>query len=63
MTASIMDRNANTAENVDVNQEFEFVDSSAVAGVLMMDPAVNNSWMGKLLTTRTNVKEMTARQT
>ena len=38
-----------------------FVYSSAVAGVLMMDPAVNNSWNGKLLTARTNAKEMTAR--
>jgi len=38
-----------------------FVDSSAVVGVLMMDPAVNNSWIGKLLTARTNAKEMTAR--
>ena len=37
-----------------------FVDSSAVAGALMMDPAVDNSWIGKLLTARTNVKEMTA---
>ena len=36
-----------------------FVDSSAVAGVLMMVPAVDNSWIGKLLTARTNVKEMT----
>ena len=37
------------------------MDSSAVAGVLMMDPAVNNSWIGKLLTPRTNAKEITAR--
>ena len=37
-----------------------FVDSS---GVLMMDPAVDNSWIGKLFTARTNAKpkEMTAR--
>ena len=32
-----------------------------VADVLMMDPAVDNSWIGKLLTAQTNVKEMTAR--
>ena len=32
------------------------MDSSAVAGVLMMDPGVNNSWIGKLLTARTNAK-------
>ena len=37
------------------------MDSSAVVGVLMMDPAVNNSWIGKLLTARTNAKEMSAR--
>ena len=37
------------------------MDSSAVAGVLIMDPAVDNSWIGKLLTARMNVKEMTAR--
>ena len=37
------------------------MDSSAVAGVLMMDPAVDNSWIGKLLTARTKVKETTAR--
>ena len=38
-----------------------FVDSSAVAGVLKMDPAVNNSWIGNFLTARTNEKEMSAR--
>ena len=27
----------------------------------MMDPAVDNSWIGKLLTAQTNVKEMSAR--
>ena len=37
------------------------MDSSAVAGVLMMDPAVNNSRIGKLLTARTNGEEMIAR--
>ena len=62
MPASVKDRNANAVENVVVvvDQELEHV-RGLIAGGLMMDPAVNNSWIGKLLTARTNAKEMTAR--
>ena len=50
LTASIMDRNANAAENVlvDLYQELEHV-RRFICGCrcFMLDPAVNNSWIGK----------------
>ena len=50
LTASIMDRNANAAENVlvDLYQELEHV-RRFICGCrcFMLDPVVNNSWIGK----------------
>ena len=50
LTVSIMDRNANAAENVlvDLYQELEHV-RRFICGCrcFMLDPAVNNSWIGK----------------
>ena len=57
-----MDRNANAAETLDVDKELEHVREYIYGSrFLMMDPAVDNSWIGKLLTARMNIKEMTAR--